>query len=134
MALRRCCTQQCLLVRTSKNRFRFTYEFKPTCSCYTYFRKVANKVAALDIILCQYIKKKWLHIVIECFVVKKQLCQETQVLTINGTHIPINLEENNRTKWSPDFLLVQNKTHQLQAPLSIHSPVIRTHWNLEVIL
>lgn len=25
--------------------------------------------------------------------VKKQLCQETQVLTINGTHVPINLEE-----------------------------------------
>lgn len=65
---------------------------------HTYFRKVANKVAALDIILCQNIEKKWLHVIIQSFVVKKQLCQETQILTINSTHIPINLKAKKKKK------------------------------------
>lgn len=86
------CVLYCLL-DTTKGCFTFPYEFKTHFSCCTYFRKVANKVTALDIILGQNIKKKWLHDHNRVFV-KKQLCQETQVLTINGTHIPINLEEN----------------------------------------
>lgn len=38
----------------------------------TYLGKVANKVTALNIILCQHIEKKWLHIVIESLVVQEE--------------------------------------------------------------
>lgn len=38
----------------------------------TYLGKVANKVTALNIILCQHIEKKWLHIVIESLVIQEE--------------------------------------------------------------
>ena len=44
----------CALCRplvTTRSCFVFPYELKTNVSCCTYFRKVANKVAALDIIL-----------------------------------------------------------------------------------
>lgn len=34
--------------------------------------KVANKVTALDIILCQHVEKKWLHIIIESLMVQEE--------------------------------------------------------------
>lgn len=38
----------------------------------TCLREVANNVTALDIILCQHIEKKWLHIVIESLMVQEE--------------------------------------------------------------
>lgn len=34
--------------------------------------KVANKMTALDIILCQHVEKKWLHIIIESLMVQEE--------------------------------------------------------------
>lgn len=38
----------------------------------THLGKVANKVTALDIILCQHVEKKRLHIVIESLMVQEE--------------------------------------------------------------
>lgn len=43
--------------------------------------------------------------------VKKQLCQETQVLTINGTHVPINLEGKGQRVKQPAVSLQPRENH-----------------------
>lgn len=72
--------------------------------------------------------------------VKKQLCQETQVLTINGTHIPINLEEKTDKTVSAVSLQFENNTRQQRAPVSTHSAAqeklatLRTQWIWKLFL
>lgn len=62
-------------------------------SLHTHLREIANKVAALNIILCQHIEKKWFHIIIECLMVQEEFCQQTQVLAVNGANVAIHLRE-----------------------------------------
>ncbi len=61
-------------------------------SFYPYLREVSNKMTALIIISCQYIEEKGLHIIIQCFMVKKKFGEKTQILTIYLVSIPINLK------------------------------------------
>ena len=44
---------------------------------------VANKMRALSIALHEDIKKKWLYIIVEGFVVKKKLGQKAEILTVD---------------------------------------------------
>lgn len=56
-----------------------------------YLGEIANKVAAFAVVLRQDIEKEGLHVVVEGLVVEEQLGQQTQVLTVDCAHIPINL-------------------------------------------
>lgn len=56
-----------------------------------YLREVTDKVATFAVILGEDVEKEGLHIIVEGLVVQKQLGQQTQVLTVDCAHIPINL-------------------------------------------
>ena len=59
--------------------------FSAPCSKqnWTYLWKISNHVTTLIISLCHDVEEKRLNIVVQCLVVKKQLCKQTQVLTVN---------------------------------------------------
>lgn len=57
-------------------------------------------MATFAVILGEDVKKEGLHVVVESLVVQEQLGQQTQVLTVDCAHVPINLGWN------------QSKTHQ----------------------
>lgn len=48
-------------------------------------------MATFAVILGEDVKKEGLHIIVECFVVQEELGQQTQVLTVDCAHVPINL-------------------------------------------
>lgn len=56
-----------------------------------YLREVTNKVATFAVVLGEDVEKEGLHIVVEGLVVEEQLGQQTQVLTVDCAHVPINL-------------------------------------------
>lgn len=56
-----------------------------------YLGEVANKVATFAVVLGQDVEKEGLHIIVEGLVVQEELGQQTQVLTVDCAHIPINL-------------------------------------------
>ena len=56
-----------------------------------YLGEVADEVASLAVILGQDVEKEGFHIVVEGLVIQEQLGQQTQVLTVDCAHIPINL-------------------------------------------
>lgn len=56
-----------------------------------YLREVTNKVATFAVVLGEDVEKEGLHIIVEGLVVEEQLGQQTQVLTVDCAHVPINL-------------------------------------------
>lgn len=60
-------------------------------SWWPYLGEVANEVATFAVVLGQDVEKEGLHVVVEGLVVQEQLGQQTQVLTVDCAHIPINL-------------------------------------------
>ena len=48
-----------------------------------HLREVPNQVAALSIGFAQDVEYERFHIEVKRFVIKKQLCEKTQVLTVN---------------------------------------------------
>ena len=56
-----------------------------------YLGEVADEMATFAVILGQDVEEEGLHIVVEGLVVQEQLGQQTQVLTVDCAHIPINL-------------------------------------------
>lgn len=59
-----------------------------------YLGEVADKVAAFAVVLGEDVEKEGLHIVVEGLVVQEQFSKQTQVLTVDCAHIPINLLKN----------------------------------------
>ena len=55
--------------------------------------KVSNKMASLCVIGSKDIEKERLDVIIECFVVKEQLGQQAQVLTVHLSLVAINFED-----------------------------------------
>ena len=55
--------------------------------------EVSHQMASLFVILCENVKKEWLHIVIEGFVVKKELNKKAEILAINLVCIPVHFKD-----------------------------------------
>lgn len=66
------------------------------------FGKVAHQMAALLVVLGEHVEEERLHVVVERFVVQKQLSQQTQILAVDLVHVPINFE-NGQVLTSVDF-------------------------------
>lgn len=58
-------------------------------------------MATFAVILGEDVKKEGLHVVVESLVVQEELGQQTQVLTVDCAHIPVNLGWNERQKGQP---------------------------------
>lgn len=58
--------------------------------------EVAEHVCSFFVPLSEYVKKKWFHIEVKCLVLQKELCHETEVLTIHFMPFPVNLKERER--------------------------------------
>ena len=54
--------------------------------------EVAHNVGPILVVECEDVEEEGLHIIVECFVVKEQLGQQTQVLTVQLTGIAIHLK------------------------------------------
>jgi hypothetical protein len=52
------------------------------CRTQAYLAEVANSMTSLGVPDCHYVKEKGFHVVVQCFVVQKELGQEAEVLTI----------------------------------------------------
>lgn len=65
--------------------------YKLRLSGWLYLGEVADEVATFAVILGEDVEKEGLHIIVEGLVVQEQLGQQTQVLTVDCAHIPINL-------------------------------------------
>lgn len=74
----------------------------------TYLGKVANKMTALNIILCQHIEKKWLHIIIESLVIQEEFSQQAQILAVDSADIAINLRDMRKSAVTP-FAVTQGQ-------------------------
>lgn len=59
-----------------------------------YLGEVADKMATFVVILGEDVKKEGLHVIVEGLVVQEELGQQTQVLTVDCAHVPINLGRN----------------------------------------
>lgn len=65
-------------------------------------------MATFVVILGQDVEKEGLHVIVECLVVQEQLGQQTQVLTVDCAHVPINLLERS-IKGTHTHISVQKK-------------------------
>lgn len=52
-------------------------------------------MAPLLVILRQHVKQKRLHVVIQRLVIEEQLRQQTQILTVDLVHVPVDFEHGN---------------------------------------
>lgn len=68
-----------------------------------YLREVTDEVAAFAIVLSEDVEKEGLHIIIQGLVVQEQLGQQTQVLTVDCAHVPVNLLWNQRENASVQY-------------------------------
>lgn len=52
-------------------------------------------MATFAIIFGQNVEQKWFHVVVQGFMIQKQFCQQTQILTIQFVHIAIHFKYGN---------------------------------------
>ena len=70
--------------------------------------EITNKMASIIVSQCKNIEHKWLNVVIKCLVIKKQLGQKTQILTVNLRHVAVNF------KYRPVVLAIDFITRRMQ--------------------
>lgn len=70
-----------------------------------YLREVTDEVAAFAIVLSEDVEKEGLHIIVQGLVVQEQLGQQTQVLTVDCAHVPVDLLWKQREKASVQYSL-----------------------------
>lgn len=68
-----------------------------------YLGEVADKMATFAVVLGEDVKKEGLHVIVESLVVQEELGQQTQVLTVDCAHVPVNLEIRTRRSAPPCF-------------------------------
>lgn len=80
------------------------------------FGKIADQMAALLVVFRQHIEQERLHIVVQRFVIQKQLRQQTQILTVDLVHVAIDFEHRQifaainfgRGRMSPEALVLMS--------------------------
>ena len=55
--------------------------------------EVAHQMAAFTVILGENIEQEWLNIIIQGLVIKEELHQQTQILTVDLVCVSINLKD-----------------------------------------
>ena len=63
-----------------------------------YLGEVPHNVAALFVHLCQNVEEKWLHIKVECLVVRKEFGQQTEILAVDLVVTAVHL----KLIWCPE--------------------------------
>ena len=57
------------------------------------FAKISHQVTSLPVIKGQDVKQERLHVIVKSFVIKKQLDQKTEILTVDLVCVSVNFKD-----------------------------------------
>ena len=58
-----------------------------------FFTEISHQVTSLPVIEGQDVKQERFHVIVKCFVIKKQLDQKTEILTVDLVCVSVNFKD-----------------------------------------